>query len=115
MQINASATVTGAGSGIRATLAAASQARTLAGALSALHLSSDIGANNTMPTVHGFLRCTDDGSVRMSHLAVVPNASNGTLLATHTTDAMTHSVRCITEGGTVFYLMATTTSSNRGA
>jgi hypothetical protein len=35
------------------------------------------------------------------------------MVAAHTTDAMSHSVRCVLDDGTVVYLMATTTATNR--
>jgi len=113
MQVNTGATVTGSGAGLRATLAAISATRTLAGALSSLHLCSDIGANNTMPTVHGFLRCTDDGAVRISNLAVIPNVSNGTIFAAHITQAMSHSIKIISENGTAYYIMCASAATNR--
>jgi hypothetical protein len=113
MQINADATVTGSGSGIRATLAAAEATRTLVGALSALHVCSDVATGNTMPTVHGFMRFTDDGAVKMSNLAVIPNASNGTIFAAHITQTMTHSIKIISENGTAYYIMCTNAATNR--
>lgn len=114
MQINAGATVTGSGAGARATLAAAAESRTLAGKLAALQVDSDIGTGNTLPTVHGFVRFVDNGDVRLSNLAVIPAPSNGTVFATHTDQAMTHSIRVISEAGVVYYLMATTTATGRG-
>lgn len=113
MQINAGATVTGSGSGIRATLAAAAATRTLVGALSSLHLCSDVATGNTLPSVHGFLRCTDDGAVRFGNLMVIPNASNGTIFAAHTTQTMTHSIKIISEDGTAYYVMCTNAATNR--
>lgn len=113
MSLDASATVTGSGAGLRATLGAASQTRTLGGALAAIQADSDIGANNTMPTVHGFIRFTNSGSVALSNLFVVPNASNGTIFAAHTTQTMTHSLKIISEDGTAYYLMATNAATNR--
>jgi hypothetical protein len=114
MQINAAATVTGEGEGVRATLAAAAESRTLSGKLAAIKLESDIGANNTMPTIHGFMRFIDTGTIRMSNLAVIPVPSNGTVFATHVTEGMTHSIRIITETGTPYYIMCTNAATNRG-
>jgi hypothetical protein len=113
MQINAGATVTGSGSGVRATLAAAAESRTLVGKLAAAHICSDVATGNTLPTVHGFMRFTDDGAVRLSNLAVIPVAADGTLLATHTVQAMTHSIRIIDEGGTPYYIMCASAATNR--
>jgi len=113
MQINVGATVTGSGAGARTTLAAEAEARTLAGALSAAHICSDIGTGNTLPTVHGFMRFTDDGAVRLSNLAVIPNVSNGTVFAAHTTQVLTHSIKIISEDGTPYYIMCTDAATNR--
>jgi hypothetical protein len=114
MSVDASATVTGSGAGLRATLGAAAESRTLSGALAAVQADSDIGANNTMPTIHGFIRFTNSGSVSLSNLLVLPSAPvNGSIFAAHVTDAMTHSIRVIDSAGTAYYLMATTTVSNR--
>lgn len=113
MQINADATVTGSGSGLRATLAAAEDTRTLVGALSAAHICSDIATGNTLPTVHGFLRFTDDGAVRISNLAVIPVPANGTIFAAHVTQGMTHSIRIIAENGTPYYIMCASAATNR--
>jgi hypothetical protein len=43
----------------------------------------------------------------------MPTVASGGLLAAHTTDALSHSIRCEDAAGTVFYIMCTTTSSNR--
>lgn len=113
-QILAGGTATGSSSGLRATYEAASATRTLSGAISALHLASYVGANNTMPTLNAFIRCTKDGSVDFSNLIILPAApSNGTMFAAHVTDAVTHSIRVMDSAGTAYYLMATTTVSNR--
>jgi hypothetical protein len=113
MQINAAATVTGSGAGVRATLAAAAATRTLAGKLAAIQIDSDIGANNTLPTVHGFMRFIDNGTVRMSNLAVVPVAANGTIFAAHITQGLTHSIKIVDENGTPYYIMCTNAATNR--
>lgn len=116
VSIATSSSISGQASAGRFTLEAASASRTLSGALSALLVDSNIGANNTMPTIHGYIRFANSGSVALSHLMVLPSApANGTILATHTTDAMSHSIRVIDSAGTVYYIMCTTTASNRGA
>lgn len=114
MQINAAATVTGSAAGLRATLAAAADTRTLGGKLCALDLCSDIATGNTMPTVHGFMRCVDEGAVRLSNFAIIPAASNGTIFATHTTQAMSHSIKIVDENGTPYYIMCASAATNRG-
>lgn len=115
VSIDAGATVTGSCSGLRATFSAASATRTLDGAVSALHLCSDVGASNTMPTLNAFIRCTTDGSVAFDHLLVLPStASNSTIFATHTTQAMSHSIRILDSAGTPYYIMCASAATNRG-
>jgi len=115
LSIAAGATVTGSGAGIRATLEAAASTRTLSGALAALQVDSYVGANNTMPTVHGFIRFSDVGDVVLNNLVVLPStASNSTVFATHTTQGMTHSIRIIDSAGTPYFIMCTNAATNRG-
>jgi hypothetical protein len=111
--VNASSSISGAANAARLTLGAAAEARTLGGALAAVQLDSDIGTGNTLPTIHGFIRVTDSGAVRLSNLAVIPAAANGTLFAAHITQAMTHSIRIIDAAGTAYYIMCTNAATNR--
>lgn len=112
--IDAGGTVTGSSSGLRATYGAADSSRTLGGAISALHLCSDVGANNTMPTVNAFIRCTKDGSVDFDNLIALPAAAaNGSIFAQHTTQTMTHSIKIIDSAGTAYYLMCCDADTNR--
>ena len=115
LRIGTSATVTGSGAGLRATLEADAQTRTLSGALAALQVDSYIGANNTMPTIHGFIRFSDVGTTLLNNLMVLPStASNSTVFATHTTQTMTHSIRIIDSAGTPYFIMCTNAATNRG-
>ena len=111
--INASSSISGAANAGRFTLGAAAESRTLSGALSSIQLDSDIATGNTLPTIHGFLRVTDSGAVRLSNFAVIPAAANGTMFAAHTTQAMTHSIRIINAAGTAYYIMCTDAATNR--
>ena len=43
----------------------------------------------------------------------VPNAANGGVLAAHTTQVMSHSIRIESVNGTVYYVMCTDTATNR--
>lgn len=113
LSVATSSSVSGAGNAIRATLEAAAATRTLSGTCAALQLDSNIGANNTVPSSWSFIRVTDSGSVKVGKLFNLPTAGAGLLVSTHTTDAMTHSVKCVLADGTAIYLMATTTASNR--
>jgi hypothetical protein len=114
LRIGTGATVTGSGAGLRATLEADAATRTLGGALASLQVDSYVGANNTMPTVHGFIRFSDVGSVRLSHLFVLPAvAGSGTVFATHTTQAMSHSIRIIDSAGTPYFIMCASVVGDR--
>ena len=113
LSIATSSGISGSGNAIRATLEAASASRTLGGRLFAIQADSNIGASNTMPAIHAFIGFTNSGSVALSNLFCVPNVASGGILAAHVTDAVTHSIRIISADGTKYYLMATTTVSNR--
>lgn len=116
VSIAASCGISGQASAARVTLEAASQTRTLGGALSALLVDSNIGANNTMPTIHGYIRFANVGSVALSNLFVLPSTpADNTVLTVHVTDAMTHSIKIIDSAGTAYYIMCTTTTTNRHA
>lgn len=115
--IDAGATVTGSSSGARITYGAAASTRTLQGAVSALHLCSDVGANNTMPTHNAWIRCTIDAAsgVGFGYLVQLPSAaSNSTIFATHITQTMSHSIRILDSAGTPYYIMCTDAATNRG-
>ena len=113
-QILAGGTATGSSSGLRATYEAASATRTLSGAISALHLASYVGANNTMPTYNAFIRLTKDGSVDFGNLLILSAAAvNGSIFAAHTTQTLTHSLRILDSAGTAYYVMCCDASTNR--
>jgi hypothetical protein len=57
------------------------------------------------------INLTELGST-LSYLST-PDAANGGVLAAHTTDAITHSIRIDSEDGTNYYVMCTTTVTNR--
>jgi len=114
VSIATSSSISGAANAGRFTLEAAAASRTLGGALSAIQVDSNVGTGNTMPTIHGFLRFTNTGAVALSNLMVLPAApANGSIFAAHVTDGMTHSIRVIDSAGTAYYVMATTTVTNR--
>jgi hypothetical protein len=114
LRIGTGATVTGSGAGLRATLEADAQTRTLSGALAALQVDSYVGANNTMPTVHGFIRFSDVGSVKLSHLFVLPAvAGSATVFAAHSGQNMSHSIRIIDSAGTPYFVMCASVVGNR--
>jgi len=113
MQVNAGSTISGQASGARVTLGYAAATRTTDANVSALLLCSDIATGNTVHASNAFIRVVDDGAVALKKLFRLPTVASAGLLAAHTTDAITHSIRCVDAAGTVFYIMCTTTSSNR--
>lgn len=113
LSIATSSGISGAGNAIRATLEAAAASRTLGGRLYAIQADSAIGTGNTMPTNHAFIGFTNSGAVALSNLFQIPDASNGTIFAAHTTQVMSHSIRIISASGTVYYIMCTATATNR--
>ncbi len=114
LSVDAGATVSGQARAARLTLGAAAATRTLDGNLAVLNLDSDIGANNTVPATVAFIHVTDTGSVKIGHLLRLPAPSNSTIYATHTTQAMTHSIRIVADDGTPYYIMCTDAATNRG-
>ncbi len=113
LSINTSSSVSGAGNALRATLDAAAATRTLTGTLAAIQVDSNFGANNTLPTQCSFLRFTNTGAVLMAKLMEIPAPTSGGLVAVHTTQVMSHSIRIIDAAGTLYYLMVTNTATNR--
>lgn len=111
--IAAGGAVSGLGVGLRCTLEAEAESRTLGGSLYSLQVDSYIGANNTLPAAHALINLTNVGSVAMTNAFQIPTASNGTMVAAHVTDAMTHSIKCRQANGTATYIMCTTTATNR--
>lgn len=108
----ASGQVSGAGNALRATLELGAAVNP-GGTLAVIQADSYIASDATIPAKTAFLRLTNTGSKSLSYAVRTPNVASGGLLAAHVTDSFSHSLRCVTEDGTVFYLMATTTSSNR--
>ncbi len=113
LSINSGATISGQASAARFTLDYATATRTTDANVSCLLLCSNIGANNTVHANNAFIRVVDDGSVALKKLLRLPTVASAGLLAAHITDAISHSIRCVDEAGTVFYIMCTTTASNR--
>lgn len=113
LSLNASASISGQGFAGRFTLDAAADTRTLNPACASILVESNIATGNTVPAATALIRVAEIGAVKVGKLAKLPTIGNGLMVAAHVTDAMTHSVRCVDDAGTVFYLMATTTATNR--
>jgi hypothetical protein len=97
----------------RFTLGAAAATRTLNGNTGALLVESDIAAGNTVPATLALLHFKELGAVACKKAFRFPVVASAGMVAVHTTQVMSHSVRCVLDDGTVIYLMATDTASNR--
>jgi hypothetical protein len=113
LSMDASASISGQGFGARITFDAAADTRTLNGNCAPVLVESNIATGNTVPATMAHIRVTDTGAVAIKKLFRLPTVASAGLLAAHTTDAITHSIRCVDDAGTVFYLMCTTTATNR--
>jgi hypothetical protein len=113
LSLAASASIAGQGFAGRFTLDAAADTRTLNPACASLLVESNIATGNTVPAAAALIRVAEIGAVAVKKLFRLPTVASAGLLAAHTTDAITHSIRCVDDAGTVFYIMATTTATNR--
>lgn len=113
LSIAASCGISGQAYAARLTLEAATATRNLDANIAALNLDSNIGANNTVHATTAFCKVTNTGSVTIGKLFNLPTVASAGLLAAHTTDAISHSIRCCDAAGTVFYIMCTTDASHR--
>jgi hypothetical protein len=113
LSVNSGGSISGAGNALRATLGAAAGV-TVGGTVAVLQLDSDLNATATVPGATSFIRVNDTSTTKIGNLMNIPAPSNGTIFATHTTQAMTHSIRIVSAAGTSFYVMCTDTATNRG-
>lgn len=63
--------------------------------------------------IAGFSGVNLDDLASTGRVLTVPNAANGGVLAAHTTQTMTHSIRIESANGSVFYIMCTNVATNR--
>jgi hypothetical protein len=71
-------------------------------------VDSNIAAGPTIPAGTAFLRFTNSGAQTLSYLLNVPTSASGALMAPHTTQVMTDSIRIVMADGNVRYIMCTT-------
>ena len=110
----ASGAISGQGFAARLTFGADAQTRTLNANCAVVNVDTDIATGNTVPAGFAFIKFTNTGAVTVPGLFRLPAAPvNGSIFAAHVTDAMSHSIRIYDSAGTAYYLMATTTVSNR--
>ena len=108
----ASGKISGAGNALRATLGVGTGS-TPGGTLAALQVDTDVASGVTLPASHAWIRFTDSNSVGFDHLLSVPTVASGGVLAAHTTQGISHSIRIRDEAGNIYYLMCTDTVTNR--
>lgn len=113
MQVNgASGAISGAANALRATFGVGTGV-TPGGTLSALQVDSDVASGVTLPASHAFIRFTNSGATSFTRLIEVPTVASAGILAVHTTQVMTHSIRMRSAAGTLYYLMVTDAATNR--
>lgn len=109
----ASGKISGAGNALRATLGFSATPTTVGGTCAVIQVDSDIAAGPTIPAGTSFLRFTNTGTQALSYLLNVPTTGSGLMVAPHTTQTMTDSIRIVMADGNVRYIMCTTDSTNR--
>ena len=110
----AGAKVAGQANALRVTFGAAASVA-LGGTCAALLVDTDFDNGATVPTNFAFIRCTDVNSKKAVNLMRIPDAAAGAVLATHTVQGLTHSIKIISEDGTPYYIMCTDAATNRAA
>ena len=109
----ASGKISGAGNALRATLGFSATPTTVGGTCAVIQVDSDIATGPTIPAGTAFLRFTNSSSQALSYLLNVPTTGSGLMMAPHTTQTMTDSIRIVMADGNVRYLMCTTAVTNR--
>lgn len=113
LSIAATATISGQGFASRHTIDAAAATRTISGNVAAIRAESNFATGNTIPATVALIHLGEIGAATCKKAFRFPNSATNGMVAPHDTDAMTHSIRCVTDDGTVLHLMATTTVTNR--
>lgn len=108
----ASSGISGAGNALRATFGVGANSNP-GGTCSVIQVDTDFDNAGTVPTNFAFLRFTNSNTKVAANLMRIPNVSNGTVFAAHTTQGLTHSIKIITEDGTPYYIMCTDAATNR--
>ena len=114
--VGANAKISGAGNALRATFGISDAAATaVGGTCSTIQVDTFFDTAITVPAGFSFLRFTNTGVKVAANLFRLPNVISGAalLFSAHTDQVMTHSLRCVSEDGTVYYLMATTVATGR--
>jgi len=110
LSIDGAGTVSGAGNAVRATLGGTST--NPGGTLASLQLDSDFATGGTWSNA-SFMRVTNSGTGVIDNFALLPTTGAGLMVAPHTTQVMTDSIRIKLADGTTRYIMLTTLATNR--
>ena len=105
LSIAATAAISGQGFASRHTIDAAAATRTISGNVAAIRAESNFAAGNTIPATVALIHLGEIGAVACKTAFRVPNTATGGMLAPHTTEAMSHSIRIVSDNGTAYYIM----------
>jgi hypothetical protein len=111
----ASAGVSGAANALRCTFGIAALSTAIGGTCSVIQVDTDFASGVTAPSNFAFLRFTNTNTVKSNNLLRIPNvaAETGGLFCAHTTEAMSHSIKIVSEDGTAYYIMCTNATTHR--
>lgn len=111
----ASAAVSGAANALRCTFGIAAASTNIGGTCAVIQADTDFDIAVTVPTNFAFLRLTNTNTKKSNNFLRIPNvaAETGGLFCAHTTQAMSHSIKIVSEDGTAYYLMCTNANTNR--
>ena len=115
LDATATSQIAGMGCGVQATFEALAATRVMTGTISSLVCTSFIGAGNTVPVSHAFIRCVDEGAVGFTNLLDLSSFTEGTnsstVLCTSSSDhTATHNIKIRGPGGVVMWLLATSST-----
>lgn len=106
-------TVSGALNGVRATIEVAGTTPTPGGTLAGIQIDSNISTGWTAGNEDAFIRVGNTGAGLITNLFNFDNAvANGSVVAAHTAQTNTHSIK-IRVGGTTYYIPCHATATGR--
>jgi hypothetical protein len=110
LSVNSGGTISGAANALRVTLGAAAGVST-GGTVAALQVDSDLNATATVPASASFIRVTNTSTTKLSNLLNLPApAVGGVLAAVVGSPTQTHTIKCVGDNGTNYYIMVSTTA-----
>jgi hypothetical protein len=101
LSVNSGGTISGAGNALRVTF----------GTVAALQVDSDLNATATVPASTSFIRVTNTNTTKISNLLNLPAPTvGGVLAAVVGSPTQTHTIKCVGDNGTNYYIMVSTTA-----